>query len=53
MGTLMVSASELDPDGARLLLQASLTRHSVIVGGDGPGVERLREAFVELGIPWE
>jgi hypothetical protein len=50
---LMVSASELDADGARMLLQASLTGHNIIVGGDGPGVERLREAFLELQFPWE
>ncbi len=50
---LMVSASELDSDGARLLLQASLTGHSVIVGGDESGVERLRAAFLEAGVPWE
>lgn len=50
---LMVSASELDADGVRMLLQASLTGHNIIVGGDGPGVERLREAFLELQFPWE
>lgn len=50
---LMVSASELDADGARMLLNASLTGHSVIVGGDGPGVDRLREALHEAQIPWE
>jgi hypothetical protein len=50
---LMVSASGLDPDGARMILQASLTGHSVIVGGDGPGVEHLRAAFLEAQIPWE
>lgn len=50
---LMLSASELDADGARMLLEASLTGHSVIVGGDGAGVERLREVFREVQLPWE
>lgn len=49
---MMLSARELDADGAQLVLRGGMSGQSVILG-DGPGVERLRETFQADSIPWD